>query len=393
MRSSTIASVADAQRRAKRRLPASVYRAFAVKSGTAEDNLRALREVGFRPRVATRFERHELATTVLGQPLSMPIIASPVGGLRLAHRDAETGVARAANAVGIPVGLSTSAHHRVEDVTAATTTPVWYQLYLAGGRAIAEGAIERAHKAGCAALVLTLDMLGVGLGAKANSARNRVPNRITIRNGVRYVPEMVVRPRWFYDYARDGLALQAANVRSADDAPPLSFAAALPINPTWEDIPWIRELWPGPLVLKGILREDDARRAVDAGADAVVVSNHGGLVLDGVPGSLRNLQGVGRVVGDQAELLFDGGIRTGADVVKAVALGARAVLCGRACLWGLAAGGADGVQTVLEVLRNDIRLTLAELGCPSIHDLSPADLDLPGGWPARSSSFPAAGAP
>lgn len=381
---STMTSVADAQRAAKRSLPASVYRAFAAVSTTGADNLQAFREVGFRPRVGTRYPGIELATTVLGRELTMPVIASPVGGLRLAHRDAETGVARAADAAGIAVGVSTSAHHRIEDVAAGLTSPVWYQLYLAGGRGAAEGAIERARTAGCAALVLTMDMLGVGMGAKANSARNRVPNRITLGNAMRYAPEMLVRPRWFADYAREGLTLKAANVRPAHDAAPMSFADALPINPTWEDIGWISRLWAGPLVIKGILRTDDAKRAIDAGADAVVVSNHGGLVLDGVPGSLRSLPEVVAAVGDQAEVLFDGGVRTGADVVKALALGARAVLCGRACLWGLAAGGSAGVSRVLTLLHDELEVTLAELGCPSVHRLEVTDLDLPAAWPART---------
>jgi isopentenyl diphosphate isomerase/L-lactate dehydrogenase-like FMN-dependent dehydrogenase len=379
----TINSVADAQRAAKRNLPKSVYRAFAAVSTTGADNLRAFREVGFRPRVGTRYPRLELATTVLGREMAMPVIASPVGGLRLAHRDAETGVARAADAAGIGVGVSTSAHHRIEDVVRGVSAPVWYQLYLAGGRDAAEGAIERARDAGCAALVLTIDMLGAGLGTKANAARNRVPNQVTVRNALRYAPELLARPRWFADYAREGLTLKAANVRHTHDGPPLAFAEALPINPTWEDMPWIKELWGGPLVIKGVLRTDDAKRAVDAGADAIVVSNHGGLVLGGVPGTLRALPAVLAAVGGQAEVLFDGGVRTGADVVKALAFGARAVLCGRACLWGLAANGQAGVSRVLALLRDDIEITLAELGCPSVHDLEVSDLDLPFGWPAR----------
>lgn len=387
MRLSRITSVAGAQRLARRRVPRSVYRAFANESSTGQDNRLALREVGFRPRVATRYPSQELATTILGQPATMPVVASPVGGLRLAHRDAEAGVARAAGSVGIPVGISTSAHNRIEDVVAVASSPVWYQLYLAGGRSAAEGAIERARLQGCAALVLTVDMLGVGVGAKANSARNRVPNRITLTNAARYAPEVALRPRWLADYARDGFRLQAANVRPRPDAPPLGFSEALPINPSWEDIPWIRGLWDGPLVIKGILRTDDARRAVDSGADAVVVSNHGGLVLDGVPGSLRSLPAVAEAVGDRVEVFFDGGVRSGADVVKALGLGARAVLSGRACLWGLAAGGWEGVRRVLEILRDDIQVTLAELGCPSVHDVAHTDLDFPASWPARTRAL------
>ena len=380
----TFTSVAQAQRIAKRNLPKSVYAAFSAVSSTGADNLRALREVGFRPRVGTRHPRIELGTTVLGERLTMPVIASPVGGLRLAHRDAETGVARAADAAGIPVGVSTSAHHRIEDIVGGLSTPVWYQLYLAGGRGAAEGAIERARAAGCGALVLTVDMLGAGLGTRANAARNRVPNQVTVRNALRYAPELLVRPRWFADYAREGLTLKAANVRQTHDGPPLTFSEAVPINPAWEDISWISQLWRGPLVIKGVMRTDDAKRALDAGAAAIVVSNHGGLVLDGVPGTLRSLPAVVNAVGDQAEVLFDGGVRTGADVVKALALGARAVLCGRACLWGLAADGQAGVSRVLGLLRDEIELTLAQLGCASVGDLEVSDLDLPFGWPART---------
>jgi L-lactate dehydrogenase (cytochrome) len=383
MARSRISSADDAQRSAKRKIPKSVYRAFATENSTAADNLRALRSVGFRPRVATRHPRHELATTILGHRITMPVVASPVGGLRLAHRDAELGLVAAADAVGIPVGVSTSSHRRIEDLAAAASNPVWYQLYLAGGRAAAEGAIERAKACGCAALVLTVDLLGVGQAAKGNSARDRVPNQITFQNALRFGPEIVMRPRWLADYARDGLRLQAANVRPTPDQAPLSFSEALPINPTWEDMPWITQLWQGPLVIKGILRTDDARRAVDAGADAIVVSNHGGLVLDGVPGSLRSLPAVVDAVGDQVEVLFDGGIRTGADVVKALGFGARAVLCGRACVWGLAAGGTAGVRDVLQHIKAGIEVTLAELGCSSVHDVKLTDLDLPAAWPAR----------
>ena len=377
-------SVAAAQLIARRRIPRSVYAAFAAENSTTRDNRRALTEVGFRPRVGTHHAIHGMATTILGRPSPRPVVGAPVGGLRLAHRDAEIGAARAADAVGIPVGVSTSSHHRIEDITAAVrSVPVWYQLYLAGGRAGAEGAIVRARECGCRALVLTVDMLGVGQGARANAARDRVPNRVTVRNALRFGPEMAVRPRWFAGYVRDGLQVQAGNVRPVPGGPPLSFADALPVNPTWADMAWIRDLWDGPIVVKGVLRTDDARRAVDAGAAAVVVSNHGGLILDGVPGSLRSLPDVVQAVGDEVEVFFDGGVRTGADVVKAMALGARAVLCGRAYLWGLAAGGTDGARRVLELLSDDIGGTLAELGCGSIHDLEPADLDLPAFWPAR----------
>jgi isopentenyl diphosphate isomerase/L-lactate dehydrogenase-like FMN-dependent dehydrogenase len=384
-----ISSVGDAERVAKRRIPRSVYRAFAGANGehlTMTDNLRAFREVGFLPHVAVSHESRVLSTTVLGQPLAMPVVISPVGGLRLAHRDGEVGAAQAAHVMRIPIGVSTMSSRRIEEIAATTSTPVWYQLYLAGGRSAAEGAIERSRAAGCAALVVTVDLLGVSPTPSASSARSRIPTEVTLGNAVHYLPELVMRPRWLAGYARDGLRLSAANVRPSPGGPPLSFAQALPITPTWEDIPWIAEAWQGPLVIKGIIRPDDARRAVDAGADAIVVSNHGGFVLDGVPASLRALPGVVKAVGTDVEILLDGGVRSGADVVKALALGARAVLCGRACVWGLAAGGSEGVLRVLEILRDGIDRTLAELGRASVHDLDVTDLDLPAGWPSRTSA-------
>jgi isopentenyl diphosphate isomerase/L-lactate dehydrogenase-like FMN-dependent dehydrogenase len=376
-----ISNVRDAERRAKRRMPKSVYRAFAGTTGerlTVKDNLRAFAEVGFRPHVAVRHEHREVATTVLHQPLAMPVVVSPVGGLRLAHRDAELGFARAAGAMQVPVGVSTMSSSGIEDIVAATSAPVWFQLYLVGGRSVAEISIERARSAGCTALVVTVDMLG------AHSMRNQIPTKVTVRNALRYLPEFLARPRWFVDYARDGLRLDAVNVRTSPTARPFSFAEAIPIAPTWNDIPWIAEAWQGPLVIKGVMRPDDALRAVDVGADAIVVSNHGGFVLDGVPGSLRALPSIVQTVGTEVEILLDGGVRTGADVVKALALGARAVLCGRACVWGLAAGGTAGVQRILEILRDGIEQTLTGLGCASIHDLDPTVLDLPAAWPART---------
>jgi pre-mycofactocin synthase len=385
-----ISSVRDAERLAKRRIPRSIYSAFSGGIGdelTFKDNLRAFREVGFRPRVAVSHEKRDLATTVLGQPLAMPVVASPIGILRLAHKEAEVGVARAADTMRIPVGVSTMSSRSIEEVVAATSSPVWYQIYLAGGRQAVEGAIERARAAGCAALILTVDLLGVSETPSPGAARNQIPTKVTVQNAVRYLPELIVRPRWFADYAREGLKLEAVNVRPSPDAAPLSYAEALPLTPTWEDVPWISAAWGGPLIIKGVSRPDDARRAVDVGADAVVVSNHGGKALDGIPASLRSLPGVVDAVGGQVEVLLDGGVRTGADIVKALALGARAVLCGRACIWGLAAGGAEGVQRVLEVLRNGLDRTLAEMGIGSIHDLNVMDLDLPAGWPARTVGY------
>jgi isopentenyl diphosphate isomerase/L-lactate dehydrogenase-like FMN-dependent dehydrogenase len=389
MTSRQFTTVRGAELRAKQRMPRSVYRAFAglkMQGATLRDNVRAFSEVGFRPHAAVYHEEYGLATTVLGRPIAMPVIVSPMGALRLAHRDAEPGAARAAGAMGVPVAVSTMASRPIHDVVAATSGPVWYQLYLAGGRAAAEAAIARADAAGCAALVVTVDLLNAPPSSVA-AVRDQIPTRITLQNALRYLPEMVVRPQWLLGYAREGLHLEVPNVRPSPDARPLFYGEAIPVTPTWRDIEWIRDAWPGPLVVKGIIRPDDARRAVDAGARAVVVSNHGGLALDQSRATLRALPGIVEAVHGEVEILLDGGIREGADVVKALALGARAVLCGRACVWGLGADGSAGVQRVLRILRDGIERTLAGLGCASVHDLSVDDLDLPAAWPARTSPY------
>ena len=393
-----IRSVDDAQALAKRRLPRSVYEY--VEGGTEGEvtvraNRRAFEEVTFRPKAAVLYGERQLATTVLGQPLSMPVIVAPAGYIRMAHRDGERGAARAAGQAGTAIGISTLSSYPIEEITAATTAPVWYQLYFAGGRAGAEIAIDRAREAGCQALILTVD-LAAAAGRERRLRGGGVPTRVDLRNALRYAPEMVVRPAWLLDFLRDGLKLDVPNVRTEREGPPLSAAEASKsmrdAAPTWDDMEWVRERWGGPLVVKGILRADDARRAVDAGAAAVVVSNHGGNALDGTPPTLRVLPEIVAEVGDEVEVLVDGGIRRGGDVVKALAMGARAVLVGRAYVWGLAADGEAGVSAILRVLRDGIDRTLALLGCPSVHELDASYLDIPPAWVAPRADVPAADA-
>jgi pre-mycofactocin synthase len=383
----TFSSVTQAQAIAKRRLPASVYRY--VQGGndgraSISDNLQAFAQIGFRPKCATLFQERNLSTTILGRYSSMPVVLAPAGFIRLAHRDAEKGAAEAAGDAGIPIGLSTLSSCAVEDVAAATKGPVWYQLYFAGGRTTAEHAIARAEAAHCAALVLSVDIPGQ---SKPRWGDKPTPVRIDRRNALAYAPEMITRPAWLYDFLRDGLHLDVPNVRTAPGEAPLSVGeAALSMKgctPTWSDLGWIREAWSGPIVVKGVFRPDDARRAVDHGAQAVVVSTHGGNALDGTPSPLRALPSVLEAVGAEIEVLVDGGVRSGMDVVKAVALGARAVLIGRAYVWGLAAGGKDGVRQVLQLLQSDIDYTLAFLGCSEVGQLGSDCLDLPFAWPAR----------
>jgi isopentenyl diphosphate isomerase/L-lactate dehydrogenase-like FMN-dependent dehydrogenase len=249
---------------------------------------------------------------------------------------------------------------------------VWYQLYFAGGRAGAEVAIDRAQRAGCRALLVTVD-LAASARREQSFPGGEIPARVDVRNALRYAPQLVVKPRWLFDFVRDGLRIDVPNVRVTPDGPALSAAAASASMrdsaPTWSDLEWIREQWRGPIAIKGVLSADDARRARDAGATAVIVSNHGGNALDSVPATLHVLPQVVDAVGGDLEILMDGGIRRGSDAVKALALGAQAVLVGRSYIWGLAADGEAGVGQALRILSDGVRRTLALLGCPSLAEL------------------------
>ncbi|HEV8297008.1 MAG TPA: alpha-hydroxy acid oxidase [Acidimicrobiales bacterium] len=390
VRRGTFHSVDQAQAVARRRIPRSVYRY--IEGGTEEErtvraNRDAFGEILFRPRAAVHHPSHDLYTTVLGHELAMPVIVSPAGYIRLAHRGGEVAAARAAGAAGIPAGVSTLSSYPIGAVAAASSGPVWYQVYFAGGRAGAEIAIDRAAEAGCTALIVTVDV-AVAAGRERALRGGGTPTKVDLRNALLYAPEMILRPRWLVDFLRDGLRLDVPNVRATPTGPPLSAAEASKsmrrAAPTWADFDWIRRRWHGPLVIKGILRAEDARLAVDVGADAIVVSNHGGNALDGTPSALRVLPEIVGAVGDDIEVLVDGGVRRGADVAKAVALGARAVLIGRAYIWGLAAAGEPGVARVLEILRDGLERTLALLGCPSVSALDRSYIEVPASW-ARSS--------
>ena len=385
-----INSVEDAQRLAKRRLPPSVYNMIVGPrndGATARDNLRAFAEVGFRPRAAALHQKRELATTVLGQSIAFPVIIAPTGHVRMAHRDGELGAAKAAGMMGTAIGISTFSGYAIEDIAAATSGPVWYQLYYAGGRSGVEFGIERAKAAGCTALIITVDLAGTTY----NRGAGEIPASINLRNMLRWAPEVLTRPRWLFDFMRDGMRLEVPNVRKSAQHAPMSMVEGMRsmfnLAFTWDDMAWIRQAWSGPIIVKGIMNGDDARRAIDAGANAIVVSNHGANALNGVPGTLRALPEVVRAANGRAEVLLDSGVRSGVDVVKALALGARAVLIGRAYIWGLAAGGTAGVERILRIFREDIDTTVALLGCSSIHELDASHLDLPAAWPARTTAF------
>jgi pre-mycofactocin synthase len=333
-------SVAVAQRRAKKRLPKGVYGALIAgseKGLTVDDNTAAFDELGFAPRVAGLSKDRQLATTVMGQQVSMPVLISPTG-VQAVHPDGEVAVARAAAARG----------------------------------------------AGAVGLIVTLDW-SFGYGRDWGSPF--IPEKIDLEAALRYAPQVLAKPRWLWNFARSGGIpdLTVPNmVPVAGDAAPTFFGAyglwnASPL-PTWDDVAWLRELWGGPFMLKGVMRVDDAHRAVAAGVTAISVSNHGGNNLDGTPAAIRALPAIADAVGDQVEVLMDGGIRRGSDVAKALALGAKAVLIGRAYLWGLAANGQAGVENVLDVLRDGLGSTLTGLGHRSVADLSRDDLVIPPGF-------------
>ncbi|MFJ8810825.1 pre-mycofactocin synthase MftD [Streptomyces sp. NPDC102490] len=374
-------TVAEAQRRARKRLPKSVYSALLAgseKGVTYHDNIAAFAELGFAPHVAGLSAKRELTTRVLGEDISLPVVISPTG-VQAVHPDGEVAVARAAAARGTAMGLSSFASKPVEEVVAANPR-TFFQMYWMGDKDSMVRHMERARTAGAKALILTLDW---SFSHGRDWGSPRIPERLDLKALVRFAPEGVTRPAWLLDFARTRRLpdLTVPNVVGRGERPPTFFGAygqwMQTPPPSWEDIAWLRAQWDGPFMLKGVCRVDDARRAVDAGVTALSVSNHGGNNLDGTPATIRVLPAVARAVGEQVEVLLDGGVRRGSDVVKALALGAKAVMIGRAYLWGLAANGQAGVENVLDVLRGGIDSALLGLGHSSVHDLGPDDLVVP----------------
>ncbi|MFE3171237.1 pre-mycofactocin synthase MftD [Amycolatopsis sp. NPDC059090] len=380
-------SVAEAQRRAKKRLPASVYSALIAgseKGLTLQDNLAAYDELRFAPRTAGLPGERDLSTNVLGRDVALPVLISPTG-VQAVHPDGEVAVARAAAARGTSMGLSSFASKPVEDVVAANPN-TYFQVYWTGSRDDILRRLDRARSAGAVGIILTLDW---SFSHSRDWGSPHIPDKLTLRELIRFAPEGMMHPRWLLAYARTKKLPDLSVPNMAEPGTPVpSFFGAYgqwmqTAPPSWEDVSWLRKQWDGPFLLKGVYRVDEARRAVDAGVSAISVSNHGGNNLDGTPATIRALPAVAEAVGSEVEVLLDGGIRRGSDVVKALALGARAVLIGRAYLWGLAAGGQAGVENVLDVLRNGIDSTLLALGHRSVHDLSRDDLIVPEGFERR----------
>ena len=381
-----VVSVDDLRPLARRRVPRAV---FDYIDGAAEgeltlrENCRAFEDVTFRPRHAVAFPEVDLRTRVLGLDLALPFLLAPVGYSRVFHPGGEVAAARAAGKAGTGYMLSTISGHRLEDVAAGSTGPVFYQIYLIGGRAAGEAVIERARAAGVAGLVLTIDTAVSGI--RERDHRNGMRELISgsLLDKARFLPQVLTRPGWLVRFLMDGGVPRLPNivVPGRGVMPLVDVNAALASSAvTWADLRWIRECWPGPIVVKGVLTADDARRAIDEGAAAVSVSNHGGRQLDGVPAALRALPEVVAAVHGRIDVLMDGGIRRGTDIVKALCLGARAVLCGRAYAWGLAAAGEAGVARAIEILRIDVERTLRLLGCPSVAALDRSYVNVAKSW-------------
>jgi pre-mycofactocin synthase len=377
-------TVAEAQRRARRRLPRSVYLALvagAEAGVTMDDNVAAFGELRLRPHVADLPVTRELGTTVMGQQVSLPVLISPTG-VQAVHPDGEVAVARAAAAAGTAMGLSSFASKPVEEVGQAVDK-LLFQSYWVGSREEILARAERARAAGAKGLIVTLDWV---FDSRRDWGSPWIPERLNLQAMLRYAPQVAVRPGYLARWVRSG-ALPDLGVPNlgARGTPVPSFFGAYgqwlgSAPPTWDDLAWLRSQWAGPFMIKGITRVDDARRAVDTGATAISVSNHGGNNLDSTPATIRCLPAIADAVGDQIEVLLDGGIRRGSDVVKALALGARAVMIGRAYLWGMAAAGERGVSNVLEILRQGISETLYGLGKASVHDLTRDDVIVPDGF-------------
>jgi len=379
-------NIEDLRRVAKRRVPRAVFDYIDGGAGaevTLRENARAFDAVTFLPRGAIDTPTVDMKTIVAGTTIDVPFLLAPLGSSRVFYPRAEIAAARAAGRAGTGYVLSTLSGCALEDVKAATPGPAWYQVYLIGGRDVARAAIERAVRAGFGALVVTIDTPVAGM--RERDHRNGVQRLLSRRFATMLpvLPQVLARPRWLAAFLADGGLMRFPNVVLPGQGP-MAYTEVGPALEqsvvTWADLDWIRTIWPRPVIVKGVMTPDDARRAIDAGADALVVSNHGGRQLDGVPATLRALPGVAEAVGGRIDVLMDGGIRRGGDIVVALCLGAKAVLVGRAYGYGLAAAGEVGVTRAIDILRADLVRTMKLLGCPSTSALDRAFVGVPRDW-------------
>ncbi len=383
-------TVDDARGLARGQLPRVVFDYIdgaAEGEHTMQANLDAFDAVGFLPAMAVPglSISPSLSTTVLGCELSLPVILAPVGFTRAMEPTGDVAGAVAAHAERTLFTLSSMSGHTMEEVAAATEGPKWFQLYGLGGHAGAESLVRRARALGYTALVVTVDTPIPGNRERDLHHGVTMPLRVTRETATRFAPQALVRPGWLYRFARDRFSMDLAMARGMGSAEkPMTIDEAViqwvlePI--TWDDFGWLAEAFDGPVLAKGVLTGADARRAVDAGASGVIVSNHGGRQLDGVPAALTALDEVVRTVGGEVEVLMDGGVRRGSDVAKAVAIGAKAVLIGRPWAFGLAAAGEPGVERVLQILRTELARTLRLLGVGSVRELDRSHVTLPAAW-------------
>ncbi len=375
------ATVRDYRELARRRLPRQLFDyadGGAYEEATMRSNEADLERVLLRQRVMRDVSVREQAIELFGQPLSMPVILGPVGLAGMFARRAEVQAARAAEAAGVPFTESTVSICSIEEVAGATGVPPWFQLYVMRDRAYAEKLLARAEAVGAPVLMLTIDLAVVG--ARHRDTRNAMLGDPSTWAKIRRGLDLASHPGWIKEVALGGKPLTFGNLaevvpgaRTPEDFKEWVDAQFDP-SVTWDDIAWVRENWKGKLVVKGVLDPEDARRAADAGVDGLVVSNHGGRQLDAVPSTAAALPGVAEAVGDQVEVLADGGIRNGLDVVKMLALGARAVIIGRAWAWAVAAGGQPAVERMLNGLRADADVALALTGQNSVGDLDSSAL-------------------
>jgi len=365
-----ITSIADLRAIARKRVPRAIFD-YADRGSYDEVTLRRNRAdyeaLEFRQRVAVDVSAQSLASTMVGQPVTMPLGIAPTGLTGLFHRNGEIEGCRAAQAFGVPFCLSTLSICSIEDVHEAVGKPFWFQLYLMRDRGFNEELIARARAANCPAIVLTLDLQMQGFRRQDPKNGLSVPPRLTLRNAV----EIALRPRWALGVLlgkRRTFGNLAGRMAGSSGLATLSQWIAAQFDPSvnWQAVEWVRSRWPGKLILKGVLDPEDARLASASGADAVIVSNHGGRQLDGAPSTISSLPAVVEAVNGKCEVLLDGGIQCGQDVLKALALGARGCFMGKAFLYALAAGGGAGVTQALEIMRNELAVTLGLAGLSDV---------------------------
>ena len=376
----TVTTIHDLQRLFKKRVP-KMFNDYVDSGSWTESTYRAnesdFEKIKFRQRVAVDMSNRSLKSSMIGQDVSMPVAIAPTGLTGMLHADGEMLAAKVAEAMGVPFTLSTMSVCSIEDVASVTTKPFWFQLYVMKDRGFIENLIERAKAANCSALMLTLDLQILGQRHKDIHNGLSVPPKLTPAQ----LWNMAIRPRWCMNMLttkRHSFRNIEGHVKDAQDLSSLSVWTAKQFDEklSWDDVEWIKQKWGGPLILKGILDERDAKLAVKSGADAIVVSNHGGRQLDGARSSISVLPEIVEAVGDQIEVHMDGGIRSGQDVLKAVSLGAKGVYIGRPFLYGLGAMGEEGVKTALEIIQKEMDITMAFCGEKNVTQMNRSHLYL-----------------